>query len=84
MLRHLEEFEAADMLEQSLLFTLGVQKVFTQDLDKVSPVGTVEFTDIVIQNLGTKTDFWPRRTYKPLHIGKLSEPKEKVSQKGGI
>ena len=30
MLRHLEEFKAADMLEQSLLYTLGIQKVFTQ------------------------------------------------------
>ena len=82
MLRHLEEFKAADMLEQSLLYTLGIQKVFTQDLDKVAPVSTVEFTDIVIQNLGKNTDFWPHRTYKPLHIGKLSEPKEEVTQKG--
>lgn len=82
MLRHLEEFEAADMLEQSLLYTLGVQKVYTQDLDKISPVGTREYTDIVIQNLGKKTDFWPQRAYKPLHIGKLSMSKEKVSQKG--
>ncbi|EKE10145.1 MAG: hypothetical protein ACD_16C00078G0010 [uncultured bacterium] len=81
MLRHLEEFTAANQLEQSLLYTLGIQKSFTQDLDKSSPLGTKEFTDAVIQNLGKETTFWPSRHYKPLHLGKISSPKEKVSQR---
>lgn len=82
MLRHLEEFKAANQLEQAILYTLGVQKAFTQDLDKTAPLSTTEFTDAVIQNLGKKTDFWARRPYKPIHLDKPSLPKKKLPQKG--
>lgn len=68
MLRHLEEFEAAHCIEQSLLYTLGIEKAFPKDLDKISPLTTTDFTDIVIQNLGKETDFWKLRPYKLLHL----------------
>jgi isocitrate dehydrogenase len=68
MLRHLNEFEAAHQIEQSLLFTFGVEKAFTVDLDKISPLSTEAFTDRIIRNLGNETNFWVPRTYKPINI----------------
>ncbi len=66
MLRHLKEFETANRVEQALLYTLGVQRAFLKDLDKTSTLTTTGFTDLVIENLGKTTDFWPLRPYKPL------------------
>lgn len=68
MLRYLQEFEAAHQIEQSLLYTFGIERAFTQDLDKISPLSTTAFTDRVIHNLGKETDFWTTRAYKPLSL----------------
>ncbi|MBI2707614.1 MAG: NADP-dependent isocitrate dehydrogenase [Proteobacteria bacterium] len=81
MLRHLKEFETAERIEQSLLYTLGVQKAFLKDLDKNSTLTTTAFTDLVIQNLGKKTDFWPIRPYKPLRLPLVQNPSEDVPRK---
>jgi isocitrate dehydrogenase len=81
MLRHMKEFAAAHAIEQSLLYTFGVEKVFTQDLDKGSPLTTTAFTDRVINNLGYETEFWTRRTYKPLFIPKIKEYTGPTSRK---
>lgn len=81
MLRHLKEFEAAHAIEQSLLYTFGVEKSFTQDLDKASPLSTRAFTDRIICNLGYETDFWTRRLYKPLELPKIKEPTDTISRK---
>ena len=81
MLRHLKEFEAAHLIEQSLLYTLGVQKAFLKDLDKTSTLTTTKFADIIIQNLGKETDFWAPRTYKPLHLSKVKNPDDNVPRK---
>jgi len=78
MLRYLNEFAAAHTIEQSLLYTFGVEKIFTQDLDKASPLTTTAFTDHVIHNLGKETNFWKPRAYKPLHL-----PQTKDSTKTG-
>lgn len=81
MLRHLNEFEAATAIEQSILYTLGIQKAFLRDLDKSSTLKTTEFTDIVIQNLGQKTDFWEPRDYKPIQMPEVNLPYPKQEQK---
>lgn len=81
LLRHLNLFDAATTLEQALLYTLGIEKAFPRDLDKTSSLGTREFTDIVIQNLGKTTTFWPPRTYKPLHLPPLPIPPQNLSCK---
>jgi len=81
MLRHLEEFEAAHLIEQSLLYTLGVEKAFLRDLDKTSTLTTTAYTDIVIKNLGKQTDFWAPRHYKPLHIAHIKDPDDNVPRK---
>lgn len=81
MLRHLKEFEAAHRIEQSLLYTFGVEKAFTRDLDKSSTLTTTAFTDRIIDNLGKETDFWAHRTYKPLQIPILKKHNESPSRK---
>ncbi|MBA3814430.1 MAG: NADP-dependent isocitrate dehydrogenase [Alphaproteobacteria bacterium] len=80
MLRYLKEFEAAHMIEQSLLYTFGIEKAFTQDLDKVSPLTTTAFTDRIIHNLGKETDFWTPRVYKPLQISPVKDLVDKDSR----
>lgn len=81
LLRHLNEFEAALLIEESLLYTLGVEKTFLKDLDKTSTLTTALFTDIVIKNLGKKTNFWPLRPYTPLHLPQVKNPKDPVTRK---
>jgi isocitrate dehydrogenase len=81
MLRHLKEFEAATLIEQSLLYTLGIQKALPKDLDKNTTLTTTSFTEIVIQNLGKTTDFWPARPYKPLHLPHVKTPQDPISRK---
>ncbi len=81
MLRYLKEFEAANQIEQAILYSLGIQKAFLRDLDKSSTLTTTGYTDIVIRNLGKTTDFWEPRTYKPIQMPKLSPaPKEPSRQ----
>lgn len=74
MLRHMGEFQAANAVEQALLYTLGTAKVHTSDLARDgNPVGTTEFTDAVINNLGKQTDFWPTREYKRIQLPQVTE-----------
>lgn len=69
MLRYLGEFKAAEDIEQSVFYTLGHDKLFTQD---VAPDGkgitTTAFTEQVIKNLGQRYDQQPPRTYNKIHI----------------
>lgn len=81
MLRHLNEFEAAHQIEQSLLYTFGVEKAFTRDLDKASVLTTTAFTDRIIDNLGKETEFWTHRVYKPLEPTKLKVSNESLFRK---
>ena len=68
MLRYMEEFEAANRIEQSLLYTLE-KGIATRDVPTVKKkVTTSEFTDIIIKNLGKESTAWPQRAYKKLAV----------------
>lgn len=85
MLRHLKEFEAAQSIEQSLLYTFGVEKSFTRDLAKESALSTTAFADRLIANLGKETDFWEPRAYKPLHLPVVqTQPDKAVRETVGV
>jgi isocitrate dehydrogenase len=58
MLRHIGEFEAAELIEKGLYKTLG-DGIMTRDMVGPSKyVGTRAFTDAVIQNLGKTPSQW--------------------------
>jgi len=54
MLRHLQQFEAAETLEQAVLKTLE-DGIHTQDVKSGPPVGTAEFTAAVEERMGQKS-----------------------------
>lgn len=67
MLRHLGEFEAADMIENALHVTIANGRHLTEDISTSTDLGsTTEFTDTVINNLGKTHPDWIKRTYNPL------------------
>lgn len=70
MLRHLGEFEAAQKIENALLFTLESGQGMPVDIAKgeVPVLGTQAFTDAIIENFGKTPDFRMDRTYKPLEV----------------
>jgi isocitrate dehydrogenase len=68
MLRHLDEFDTADRIENSIYVTLE-SGFLTRDVDPNHGVGTMQFTNRVIENLGRL----PNRTVLP-HRTPLSIP----------
>ena len=66
MLRHLEQFEAADRLEQAVYRTLE-DGIHTQDVKVGTPVGTREFTEAVEARMGQLSSV-PVRTRQPLKL----------------
>lgn len=67
MLRHLGEFTAADLIEQSLHYTVGVQKILTPDAaPQGQGVSTTAFTDAVIDHFGKAMPGWKSRTHQPI------------------
>jgi isocitrate dehydrogenase len=66
MLRHLEQFEAAEKLEQAVLRTLE-DGIHTQDVRSSPPVGTAEFAEAVESRLGELSSV-PSRSHRPLHL----------------
>lgn len=81
LLRHIQEFKAAHQIEQSLLYTLGIQKALPKDLNKNAHLSTTDFTEIVIQNLGKETDLWPLRQYKSIKLPIKVTPQKQVHRK---
>ena len=82
MLRHIEEFEAANTMEQALLVTLQDGKTLTQDIvGKDAAVTTTEFTNAIKRNFGKTTDFWAKRDYKPLQMPQVASTVDYVSTK---
>ena len=81
MLRHLNEFEVARLLEQALLYTVAVEHALPKDLDKNSSLTTQKFADRVIENLGKKTEFWTERPYKSVSLGQVNNPLPSFSRK---
>ncbi len=75
MLRHIGQSDVAAAVEDAVLYTLEQGGVMTGDLakhrDGVRAVGTREFTDHVIANLGSHPSTGPARTTKPLQVPTL-------------
>jgi len=65
MLRHLGEFEAAAAIEHAVLVTLesGVRTGDIAGYDKGA--STTAYTDAIIGNLGSRSEGWQVREYKP-------------------
>ncbi|MCB0272539.1 MAG: NADP-dependent isocitrate dehydrogenase [Bdellovibrionales bacterium] len=70
MLRHIGELEAADQIQQSILFTLE-QGIYTSDVNKTNAVSTTEFTKAVINNLGKKPKGWVDRETKQMRMPEI-------------
>ncbi len=80
MLRHLDEFAAAQAIENALIVTLE-QGVYTRDVSQSGSVGTTEFTDQIIKNLGKRSERWTTRDHKPLNIKPLDAARDYVRPK---
>lgn len=72
MLRHLGEFEAAQKIEDALIYTLESGKGLPVDVAKsrVPVLGTRAFTDTVIENLGKVPEHRFERHYEPMEVPK--------------
>ncbi|MGI9197829.1 MAG: NADP-dependent isocitrate dehydrogenase [Candidatus Nanopelagicales bacterium] len=66
MLRHLEQFEAADTLEQAVFRTLE-DGIHTQDVRDADPVGTAAFVDAVEARIGQRSSL-SSRPYRALKL----------------
>jgi isocitrate dehydrogenase len=68
MLRHLNLFDEAAAIENALLVTLE-QGTLTRDVvGDDGAASTTAFTDAIIANLGSRSQAWPAREYKPLQM----------------
>ncbi|MBU6246033.1 MAG: NADP-dependent isocitrate dehydrogenase [Actinomycetales bacterium] len=70
MLRHLEQFEAADALEQAVYRTLE-DGIHTKDVKAGEPVGTAAFTEAVRARIGQASSIAPRQR-QPLALPQIS------------
>jgi isocitrate dehydrogenase len=77
MLRHLDEFAAAQAIENALIVTLE-QGIYTRDVLQQGSVSTTAFTDAVIGNLGKRSEKWSTRDYKALQIKALDAARDYV------
>jgi len=80
MLRHLDEFAAAQDIESALMVTLE-QGVYTRDVSPSGSVSTTAFTDQIIRNLGKRSERWRMRDHKPLHVKPLAAARDYVRPK---
>jgi isocitrate dehydrogenase len=87
MLRYINEFEAAQKIEHSVLYTLeecARQGVGTGDVvgyDKPNTLTTSGFADRIIANLDKKSEKYKVRDYKEIKLPKLSSDPEFVKAK---
>jgi isocitrate dehydrogenase len=72
MLRHLDEFEAAEQIERALMLSLE-QGAYTRDVRQEGSLGTKAFTDRVIQNLKVRTGQTRARKHLPIQLPELSK-----------
>lgn len=79
MLRHLQQFEAADRLEQAIYRTLE-DGIHPQDVKIGTPVGTKAFTDAVEARLG-KTSSIVARQRKPLKLPTITREEARIVPK---
>ena len=80
MLRHLDEFAAAQAIENALMVTLE-EGVFTRDVSQAGSVSTTAFTDRIIANLGKRSERWHSRDHKALQIKPLDAARDYVRPK---
>ena len=80
MLRHLDEFAAAQAIENALMVTLE-EGVYTRDVSQAGSVSTTVFTDRIIQNLGKRSERWHTRDFKPLRVKPLDSARDYVRPK---
>jgi len=80
MLRHLDEFAAAQAIESALMVTLE-EGVYTRDVSPNGSVSTTAFTDRIIANLGKRSERWPTRDHKPLTMTPLDTARDYVRPK---
>jgi isocitrate dehydrogenase len=64
LLRHIDEFAAADRLEQALLLTLE-EGIHTFDVPGPGAIGTREFAEAIEMRLGSLSSY-PTKTHSPL------------------
>jgi isocitrate dehydrogenase len=77
MLRHLGELGAAQLIENALLATLE-KGAYTQDVKVDGALGTQQFADLVIRNLGERPTRASVRDYKQLVLPKMPEATDYV------
>lgn len=82
MLRHLNEFEAADKIENALFVTLDYDKILTRDVvgDKMA-ASTTAFTDAIIGNLGKTHEPKHLRHYHPIKMSHEAFKSVKVNER---
>lgn len=79
MLRHIQEFDAADKIENALHVTISNGRHLTRDISQSTDVGsTTEFIDCMVNNLGKTHYDWIKREYKSLHIKPVKMKEEPV------
>jgi isocitrate dehydrogenase len=82
MLRHIGEFEAADLIEQALVVTLGLDKIYTRDVHgEAGSVSTTEFTTALIDNFGRVHPDWTKRPYKTVDQASLKKARKPIEVK---
>lgn len=69
MLRHLGEFEAANKIENAVLYNLEQGKVMTRDVVGDAKAATTSaYADAIIASLGKKPEGFAVRDYKPIQM----------------
>jgi len=84
MLRHLDEFDAANAIENALMVTMEEGKVPTGDIVGYSSPKAAKTTDFaaeVIKNLGRASATYKLRSYKPLKMPEVSRDLDTVKVK---
>jgi isocitrate dehydrogenase len=87
LLRHLGEFDAAQKIEHAVLVTLeqnGASGKGTGDLvgyDKPGTLTTSAYTDLIISNLGKRSEKWRVRDVKPLKLPQIAAAPDFVKAK---
>ncbi len=81
MLRHMDEFEIADKIENAVVHTLEEGISLTGDIAPkgLKPSSTSEFTDAIIANLGQTAEELKKRDRKPLKLPNVSSEPVMVS-----
>lgn len=82
MLRRINEFEIANLIEQAIFVTIANGRYLTEDIARnQTGASTTDFTQAVIRNLGKMHPEWEKRDYKPLKMSKKTLPTTQVDEK---